>query len=264
MTHEPELTDGLTDEELADLARLADGTLPAARRAEVEARVAASPQLSRIVERQGIALAAIHGTADTGAPARLRAQVDRRRGTRRAPERRRRFDLRVPIAAAAAAALALALVLPGALTGGLSVADAAALGAKPPTQPAPAGVPGTPQLLGAKVDGVPFPNYAAKFGWKPAGARSDSPSDRHATTVYYRKGNRSISYTIVSGHALGRPAAANSTTRAGVEFRTFRDGDRTVVTWERGGHTCVLSAKGVSPAELVALADWRGKGAIPF
>jgi anti-sigma factor RsiW len=62
---EPELTDGLSDDELADLARLADGTLPADRRAEVEARVAASPQLSSIVERQAVALDAVRRTADT-------------------------------------------------------------------------------------------------------------------------------------------------------------------------------------------------------
>ena len=77
---EPERTEGLSDDQLADLARLADGTLPAERRAEVEARVAASPQLSSIVERQGMALEALRGTTDIGAPARLRAQIERRRG----------------------------------------------------------------------------------------------------------------------------------------------------------------------------------------
>src|SRR5215218_5625977 len=87
---EPELTDGLSDDELADLARLADGTLPADRRAEVEARVAASPQLSSIVERQAVALDALRGTTEIGAPARLRAHVDRRRGAGRAGRGRRR------------------------------------------------------------------------------------------------------------------------------------------------------------------------------
>ena len=71
MEPEREPTEGLSDEQLADLARLADGTLPADRRAEVEARVAASPQLASIVERQRAALEALHGTAETGAPARL-------------------------------------------------------------------------------------------------------------------------------------------------------------------------------------------------
>src|SRR4051794_41966594 len=80
---------GLSDAELADLARLADGTLPAERRPDVEARVAASPQLASIVERQGVALDVLRDTAATGAPARLRAGVERRRGTGRAGAHRR-------------------------------------------------------------------------------------------------------------------------------------------------------------------------------
>ena len=262
---EPEHTNGLSDDQLADLARLADGTLPDDRRAEVEARVAASPQLSSIVERQGIALEALRGTADIGAPARLRVDVDRRRGAGRAVRGgRRRVLIGQSIAAAAALALALILVLPSGFSGGPSVADAASLAEKPPTQPAPSGVPGAPALLRAEVDDVPFPNYAAKFGWKPVGARQDDPSGRDATTVHYEKGARTIQYTIVSGDALDPPSDARSTTRAGVEYRSFRDDGRTVVTWERDGHTCVLSGTAVRPAELLTLADWRGKGALPF
>jgi anti-sigma factor RsiW len=262
---EPEPTNGLSDDQLADLARLVDGTLSADRRAEVEARVAASPELSSIVERQGVALDALRGTADTGAPARLRAQVDRRRGARRAArDGRRRVAIGGAITAAAAVALALILVLPGAFSGGPSVADAAGLAEKPPTQAAPGSVPGTPQLLRAEVDDVPFPNYAAKFGWKPVGARQDDPSGRDATTVYYKKDGRTIAYTIVSGDALDPPSDARSTKHGGVVYRTFRDDGRTVVTWERDGRTCVLSGKAVRPAELLMLADWRGKGAIPF
>jgi anti-sigma factor RsiW len=260
---ETDPTHGLTDDELADLARLADGTLPADRRAEVEARVAASPQLSAIVERQGAALHALRATADTGAPARLRAQVDRRRAGRASGRGRRQVVIGGAIAAAAAVILALVLVVPGAFSGGPSVTDAAALAEKPPTQAAPGGVPGTPQLLRAEVDDVPFPNYAAKFGWKPVGARKDDPSGRDATTVYYEKGGRTIAYTIVSGDALDPPSDARSTSRGGVTYRTLRDDGRTAVTWERGGHTCVLSGKADS-AELLLLADWRGKGAIPF
>jgi hypothetical protein len=207
----------------------------------------------------------LHGTTDTGAPARLRAEIDRRRGTgRTAAGARRRVAVRGALAAGVAAVLALVLALPGILSAGPSVADAAALAQKPPTQGAPAGVAGTPQLLHAKVDGVPFPNYAAKFGWTPVGARHDDPSGRAATTVYYEKGGRRIAYTIVSGDALDPPSNARSTTRAGVEYHTFSHNGRAAVTWERGGRTCVLSGKGVRAEELVALADWRGLGAIPF
>ena len=264
---EPDLTNGLSDDELADLARLADGTLPADRRAEVEARVAASPQLSSIVARQGIALEALRGTTDIGAPARLRAHVDRRREVSAGRGGRRRVTIGQSVAGVAVAAglaLALILVLPSGFSGGPSVADAASLAEKPPTQPAPRAVPGTPALLRAEVDDVPFPNYAAKFGWKSAGAREDDPSGREATTVHYRKGARTIQYTIVSGDALDPPSDALLTTRAGVDSRIFRDDGRTVVTWERDGHTCVLSGKAVRPAELLTLADWRGKGSLPF
>ena len=262
---EPEPTNELSDDQLADLARLADGTLPADRRAEVEARVAASPQLSSIVERQGVALDALRGTADTGAPARLRGHVERRRGARRAGAGgRRRLVIGEAIAAATAVALVVILVLPSAFSGGPSVADAAALAEQPPSQPAPGGVPGAPALLRAEVDDVPFPNYAAKFGWKPVGVRQDDPSGRGATTVYYEKDGRTIGYTIVSGDALDPPPDARSVTRGGVEYRSFRDDGRTVVTWERDGQTCVLSGTAVPRAELLTLADWRGKGALPF
>src|SRR4051794_9349840 len=110
---EADPTHGLRDDELADLARLADGTLPAARREEVEARVAASPRLASIVERQGVALDALHDTAATGAPARLRAGVERRRGTGRTAARgRSRTVIGGALAAAAVVVLALVLALP--------------------------------------------------------------------------------------------------------------------------------------------------------
>jgi hypothetical protein len=260
----PGPTDDMSDEQLADLARLADGTLPDERRAEVEAKVAASPELTMALQRQAVAMEALRGSADIGAPARLRAEIERRRAGSRKRRGWARSTRSALVAAAAAATAAAVLILPGALSGGLSVADAAAFAQRPATDPAPGGVPGTPQLLRAAVDGVPFPNYRAKFGWKPAGARHDDSSGHGATTVYYDKGGRKIAYTIVSGDALGTPSQSRTTKRGGKEYRTFRDDGRTVVTWERSGHTCVLSAQSVPAAELVTLADWRGKGAIPF
>jgi hypothetical protein len=253
----------LTDDQLADLARLADGTLPADRRAEVEAAIAASPQLSALADRQARVVNLLHGTTDVGAPARLRAQVERAHDKGRSRDARR-FRFGGSIAAvAAAAALALVLVLPGAVSGGPSVATAAALAQKPPTDPAP-GATATPQLLDESVDDVPFPNYAAKFGWKPTGKREDDPKGRDATTVYYEKDGREIGYTIVSGDALDPPKDARTFTVGGVEYRIFREDGRNVITWERDGRTCVLSGEDVSPFELFTLANWRGKGAIPF
>jgi hypothetical protein len=260
----PGSTNDLSDQQLADLARLADGTLPAERRAEVEAAVAASPVLATAFEQQAHALRSLRATSEIGAPARLRAQVERRRA---GSTRGRGWSLspRVAfVAAAAAATLAVVLVLPGALSGSLSVQDAAAYATKQPTAAAPATLAGTPQLLREDVGGVPFPNYAAKFGWKPVGARHDSGDSRDATTVYYEKNGRTLAYTIVSGDALSKPGDADLRRRSGAEYRVFRTGNRTAVTWERGGHTCILSAEHAGASELVALADWRGKGAIPF
>jgi anti-sigma factor RsiW len=257
---EPDPATELSDDELADLARLVDGTLPAERRADLEARVAASAQLSNIVERQRMAVDALHGTADTGAPVRLRAQVERRRAPAAA---RGRLALGGLAAATLAVALAVVLLLPGPFSGGPSVADAAAFGAKAPCEAAPR-TSKVPQLLQADVGGVSFPNYAAKFGWKPIGARHDRAAGRRAITVFYAKDGRTIAYTIVSGATLDAPSHATSTRRGGVEYRALEIGGRNVVTWKRGGHTCVLSGSAAAASELIALADWRGKGTIRF
>jgi hypothetical protein len=262
---EAELTDGLDEGELADLARFFDGTLPENRRAEVAARVAASPQLASIIKRQGITVHALRATFEIGAPARLRGQVDRRRhGDPVVRGGRRQIGFGGALATAAAVAVALVLILSGGASGGPSVPDAAALSTKPPTLSAPGVVPGVPQLLRAEVDRVPFPNYAVKFGWKPVGARHDAPSGRRATTVYYRRDRRTIAYTIVSGEPLDAAPGAPSTQHGDIVYRTLRYEHRTAITWERGGHTCVLSGKAVGRAELITLADWRGGGAIPF
>jgi hypothetical protein len=162
--------------------------------------------------------------------------------------------------AAAAVAIANEDALPH---NGPSVGDTARIAQKRATD-GPPPVSGTPQLLAVKVDDVPFPNYVAKFGWRTVGKRTDRPSGRHATTVFYEKGGRQLAYTIVSGDALDVPASASKTTRGGVEYATFKTAGRNVVTWERRGRTCVLSSRDASSDELVALADWRGTGAIPF
>src|SRR5690348_2478905 len=110
----------LSDEQLADLARLADGTLPPERRGQVEALVAASPELARAFQAQAVALDALQrANRDTGAPAPLRARVERRQDGRQRTKRPVR-TWRGAVAAGTAAVLALALVLPGVLSPGLS------------------------------------------------------------------------------------------------------------------------------------------------
>ena len=70
---------GLSPEEQADLAALADGRLDPARRAAVEARLAAEPELAAaLLERQRVAVAAIaRAVEETSAPLALRARIER-------------------------------------------------------------------------------------------------------------------------------------------------------------------------------------------
>jgi len=97
------------DQANAELAALADRTLPAERRAALEARVAASPELANQLAEQQQAIALVRNVGATvEAPASLRAGVEaRQRGRQRQPSARR-LRLVVP---ATATALAAAVVL---------------------------------------------------------------------------------------------------------------------------------------------------------
>jgi hypothetical protein len=92
----------------AELAALADGSLAPERRAALEARVGASPELAeRLAEQRRAVALAQAAAAEVEAPAGLRARVEAQRGARRAPVRRRL----VTVAAVGVAALAVALAL---------------------------------------------------------------------------------------------------------------------------------------------------------
>jgi hypothetical protein len=91
----------------AELAALADGSLPPERRAEVEARVAASSELAdRFAEQQHAVALAESAAAGIQAPDRLRARIEAQR-----PPRRSHAPRRVGLAVAAAAAVAAAIVV---------------------------------------------------------------------------------------------------------------------------------------------------------
>ncbi len=261
---------GLSPEEEADLAALADGRLDSARRAAVEARLAAEPELAAAFERQRVAVAAIgRAVEETSAPLALRARIERLeaesgrsrrlgRVRRRAPARR--LSWLIPAAAAtAAAALLVALILP---LGGLTVEDTLAAATRPIDSPAMPD-PQNDKLLREHVDGVRFPNFAGKFGWRAVGERVDDLEGRDMRTVFYERGGKRIAYTIVAGEQLEWPDV-EPTVRDGVKLRPFDDEGREVVTWLRGGQTCVLSGDGVSSATLMELAAWKGMGSVKF
>jgi hypothetical protein len=246
-----------------ELAALADGSLPPERQAVVEAHVQASPELAAALDEQRRAVSALRGAAgDVDAPAALRSRIEAERARRRALRVRRPLGFAIGFAAAAVTAAALVLVgLPG---GGPSIAEAADLATKPPTEPAPPPLPGEPKLLDADVEGVVFPGWDEKFGWRATGARADELDGREAETVYYAKDGKRIAYTIVGGEALDVPGDGRPARREGTDVYVLESGDRTVVTWERHGRTCVLTGVGVPAGTLVKLAAWKGKGAVEF
>jgi hypothetical protein len=102
------------------------------------------------------------------------------------------------------------------------------------------------------VGSLHFPNYAEDLSTNAVGQRNDQLASRRVVTVYYSRGGRSIAYSIVSGKPLRVPAG--QTAMPG--FVALRLGQRTVVTWRRDGHTCVVSATGVPLRELLEIASW--------
>ncbi|MFL5827681.1 MAG: anti-sigma factor family protein [Thermoleophilaceae bacterium] len=257
-------TDRIHPIDEAELARLADGTLPERRRAVVERAVADSPALQAQLREQRQALDAVHAAAyEVAAPPSLRARVEaERRGRRSAPVARRRYAL----AAVAVAALVLAVLvaLPSGSPGAPSVVQAAALGLQPPNGAAPAQYDESSALLNRSESGVPFPNWAQAFGWRPVGVRTDEVKGRGTTTVYYERGGKRLAYTIVSGKELKLPKGVWKGEQNGVKLWSLESGPRTVLVWDRKGHTCVMSSLGVSRAELAKLAAWKAQGRLPY
>jgi hypothetical protein len=255
----------LSEAEEAQLAAFADGRLEPDERADVERRLVEDIDLARAYERQRAGMVAIATAAESvSAPLALRSRIEAmQRGE--APVRRRRrrlsFGRWMPAAGlAAAAAVAVVVVLLG---GAPSTEAMLAAATRAPTGTVSLD-PRQPALLRDRVEAVRFPNFEAKFGWEAAGVRTDEIDGRSTKTVFYRKEGRRIAYTIVGGEALAWPGGATKMPRDGVEMRTFRDGNRSVVTWRREGRTCVLSATNVATDELLTLASWKGKGAVSF
>jgi hypothetical protein len=247
----------LSDRELADLSALADGTIDPARRPEVEARIAASPELSALYERERKVVEMLHQIATTDrAPARLRARIEAQRPKPAALARRRFGYAGALVGALAAAALALALILPGGTPGSPSVSDAAALAVKGANQPAPMPDPSEPKgTIGDGIQDVYFPDWKGHFHAVATGQRRDGLGGRPAVTVYYRWKGKMVAYTIVGLPALSQPNA-NVSEKNGVSLRTLTIDGRTVVTWRRDGHTCVISGPGLSASDLQRLAAW--------
>jgi len=264
--HPPELS----AEDEAELVAYVDGRLDAERRGRVQARAASDPSFAAALARQREGREAITRAAErTGAPLALRGRVERlgargrRHGVRGPSARTRLGGIRRPAAGLAVAAVAAVLAAVVLVGSGPAVDDVLAAATRPPTA-AVGVVPAQSKVLREHYDGIAFPNYAGKFGWKASGTRTDEIGGRPTRTVFYEKDGRRIAYTVVGGEALSEPGDASRATRDGTVLRALEMEGRTVVTWERRGHTCVLSSKDVPRAELLDLAGWKGMGAVPF
>jgi anti-sigma factor RsiW len=251
-----DLTSKLNSKEMADLCALADGTLPVRRRAEVEAWVAASPERQDLLERQRHSLVATRALASEPVPDALREAVEaQRRAAGSRPVRRRRLAPRLGLATAFGIAVAIVAVV--ALSGGPTgptVAQAAQLATQPATAPAPPPLGNTGAKLALAVQGVSFPNLASS-GWHASGVRHGHVGGRAATVVFYSKGARRIGYVIVSGSVLAHPGGGQTSTIGGAQYQTLRLSNHLAVTWQSGGHTCIMLGE-ASRAELLDLASW--------
>jgi hypothetical protein len=257
----PADTPPIEPRELAELSALADGSLDPSRRAEVSARIAASPELSSLYERERQVVELLHEARSTDrAPASLRARIDAQRPSK-AVRTRRRVGFGGALAGALAIlALGLALIVPSGTPGSPSVSQAAALAVLGPNVAAPTPDPDTPAKLDSGIDDVYFPNWTNRFQSPATGARSDHVKGRLAVTVYYQWRGQQLAYTIVSAPALKEPAARMTILQHGTEYRTLHQNGRTIVTWRRANHTCVLSAVGVPAVVLQHLAAWEAPG----
>ena len=236
----------------ADLARLADGSLPASRQAELRAEVDRSPELARALSEQQHAIALLRST-DVVAPDSLRMRVEQevRTATR---SRRPRFRLTwvLPAATTAAAAVVIVLLAGSGGSSGAGLSQTAHLALAAAVDPAPSEARN--DTLAETAAGIPFPYWQRSVGWRAVGARVDRVLDHSVVTVFYAGPKRSrVGYAIVGGAPLP-VSGGRTTTKDGVSFTFLHEGPAHVVTWLRSGHTCVIAGRDVSNQTLLRLA----------
>ncbi|HEY5285559.1 MAG TPA: hypothetical protein VIJ50_00465 [Solirubrobacteraceae bacterium] len=203
---------------------------------------------------------------DTPAPRsvhqRIESLVAEHGDSRYGKHYRRRISF--PVMAGAAVAVAAIIVLAVAFGGGgggkgtaLTVGQTVAPTLRAAMVPAPRESPTRHAQLDAAVDGVPFPYWGERFGWRSTGARADRIGGRAVTTVFYANhAGQRVGYAIFAGVA-GPMATGVVAWRGGVSYRLLDEHGIAVVTWLRDGHLCVVSGRGVPSATLLRLASWR-------
>jgi hypothetical protein len=169
------------------------------------------------------------------------------------------------MAVAAIAGAAVALLTGGGSHPGSGVAPSVSAASRLTLSAASTGAPGESRThseqLDVAVDGVAFPYWKERFGWRATGTRTDTIGGRGVRTVFYSgpRGRR-IGYAILAGTPAPATGGGMVVWRGGVPYRLQRVGGVPVVTWRREGRLCVLSGRGVSDATLVRLASWSDGG----
>jgi hypothetical protein len=199
---------------------------------------------------------------DVPAPPELHERVQAMVGEARAsrsPLARRPMAFRLGTGALAVAVVVIALVmaLGGSGSEGLGVQQTAALTLSGATLPPPAENPARAQLA-AEVEGIHFPYWRGKFGWRSSGSRLDHRDGRAIQTVFYSDATgKRVGYAIVGGSPAPSVGAGEVRRLGGTPYHLTSINGVGVVSWVRDGHLCVVSGRGVSPRTLLALASWH-------
>jgi len=229
-----------TESELVEFVRAIDAPAPDSLHREVESLLASRSQLAR---RRRIAGSIGSAFGSFGSSQRLAAAG--------------------ALAAAAAIAIAIAASSGGGASSALSLRTASALTLRPATAPAPSESMSDRAQLAVAVDGVSFPYWEERFGWRSAGARTDRVGGRSVTTVFYVDGRGSrIGYAIVGGTPAPASSGGLIAWRDKTPYRLLTENGAPVVTWLRDGHLCVVSGRDVSSATLLRLASWGDGGSV--
>jgi hypothetical protein len=187
----------------------------------------------------------------------------RRRGAGVSPSPRTALGRRLAagLALAAAVAAVLAVSLSGGGGGGVTVSEASVLTLRAATAAAPTENGRSGTQLNASLDGISFPYWEDRFGWRATGARVDQIGGRTIRTVFYAnaRGQR-IGYAIVAGTPAPQTSGGSSAWRGGARYVLLSQGDVRIVTWLRDGRRCVVAGRGVSAATLLMLASWNAHG----
>jgi hypothetical protein len=198
---------------------------------------------------------------DVSAPADLHERVARmldEPGFQR-PTSNGRPLLRVGLAVSALAAALIVIAVSLATSGGsarLTLAEASAVALRPATMAAPGVSPGDRLQLTIAVEGIAFPNWGERFGWRAEGSREDRLDGRAIKTVSYEDGQgHRLGYAIVAGKPAPAVSGGSIDWRGGEAYRLSRVGGEVVVTWERDGRLCVMTGRGVDSATLLKLAS---------